>query len=229
MVLNYLEQVDYTIHATGQIQAIKGNGTYNNPNLGSNKDRLYNGSHLAYSIYNFFNGTEETGRYTAINFNSETAHPADNMNKYDRYNYVKNYNDKIYIDINDYKLFKNGNTITLPKIEKVPESGNGYVYFDGKTYIPSLGSYKVDGEVVFETKQVKMSSFQITFYDGEDELKDLKDFYLVSQEKELPVIKKDNYNFIGWYDNPDFTGSFIYKLNPGTTGNKTFYAKWELK
>lgn len=32
--------------------------------------------------------------------------------------------------------------------------------------------------------------------------------------------------FLGWYDNPEFTGSAITKITPTETGAKTFYAKW---
>ena len=42
----------------------------------------------------------------------------------------------------------------------------------------------------------------------------------------LPVPTKDNYVFVGWFDNPDFTGDPVTQLLVGN-GDKFFYAKWE--
>ena len=43
----------------------------------------------------------------------------------------------------------------------------------------------------------------------------------------LPIPTYTNYNFLGWYDNSRFTGNPITEIPIGSTGNKTFYAKWE--
>ena len=39
----------------------------------------------------------------------------------------------------------------------------------------------------------------------------------------LPEPTQVGYEFAGWYDNPEFTGSPVTQLNPGTRGNKTYY------
>jgi len=48
---------------------------------------------------------------------------------------------------------------------------------------------------------------------------------------DLPVSiyqpTKDGYTFLGWYDNPTFTGESIDEIISGTTGDKSLYAKWE--
>lgn len=44
----------------------------------------------------------------------------------------------------------------------------------------------------------------------------------------LPTPTKEGYVFEGWYENASFTGSKVEKIVKGTTGNKTFYAKWSL-
>jgi uncharacterized repeat protein (TIGR02543 family) len=44
---------------------------------------------------------------------------------------------------------------------------------------------------------------------------------------ELPIWpKKDGHTFAGWYDNDQFTGEPITRIEAGETGDKTFYAKW---
>ncbi|MFA7188397.1 MAG: InlB B-repeat-containing protein, partial [Alphaproteobacteria bacterium] len=42
----------------------------------------------------------------------------------------------------------------------------------------------------------------------------------------LPIPTRSGYTFGGWYDNSGFIGSSIPTIPTGSTGNKTFYAKW---
>src|SRR5699024_8195179 len=39
-------------------------------------------------------------------------------------------------------------------------------------------------------------------------------------------MKKEGYEFNGWYDNAQFSGDLVTKIKKGSTGDKTFYAKW---
>ena len=43
----------------------------------------------------------------------------------------------------------------------------------------------------------------------------------------LAAPTKTGYTFAGWYEAADFNGSEITQIVGGSTGNKTFYAKWE--
>ena len=42
----------------------------------------------------------------------------------------------------------------------------------------------------------------------------------------LPTPTRDGYAFDGWYDNAQFSGSAVVTIVKGSTGDKTFYAKW---
>lgn len=42
----------------------------------------------------------------------------------------------------------------------------------------------------------------------------------------LPTPTKDGYEFGGWYEYPEFTGSAVTAVPEGTEGEKTYYAKW---
>lgn len=44
----------------------------------------------------------------------------------------------------------------------------------------------------------------------------------------LPAPTKVDFNFLGWYDNSELTGSAVTSVPQGSTGDKTFWAKWEL-
>ncbi len=44
----------------------------------------------------------------------------------------------------------------------------------------------------------------------------------------LPIPTRTGYNFMGWYDNANFTGEAITEIPKGSTGEKSFYAKFEI-
>ena len=51
--------------------------------------------------------------------------------------------------------------------------------------------------------------------------------YRGGQILELPQLSMENgLEFLGWYDNPEFTGEAITSITALDTGAKTFYAKW---
>ena len=50
--------------------------------------------------------------------------------------------------------------------------------------------------------------------------------YTVETAVELPQPSREHYTFDGWLDNASLTGTPITSLVKGTTGDKTFYAKW---
>lgn len=49
-----------------------------------------------------------------------------------------------------------------------------------------------------------------------------------SESVVLPIPSKEGYVFEGWFDNPSFTGTPVLAIPKGSTGNKDFYARWEL-
>lgn len=51
--------------------------------------------------------------------------------------------------------------------------------------------------------------------------------YVPGQETPLLAPMKDGYVFRGWYDNPEFEGDPIWKINDRMFGDIKLYAKWE--
>ena len=43
----------------------------------------------------------------------------------------------------------------------------------------------------------------------------------------LPTPTRTGYTFEGWYASSDFSGTKVTQIAKGTTGNKTYYAKWK--
>ncbi len=62
---------------------------------------------------------------------------------------------------------------------------------------------------------------------------DFDGYYYYGDKVVLPEngvgIERTGYDFVGWYDNPEFTGTEIKTLPAYTTGDFTFYAKWKAK
>lgn len=50
--------------------------------------------------------------------------------------------------------------------------------------------------------------------------------YNIEEEIKLPVPEKTNADFLGWYDNKDFTGDTVEGIPKGSIGDKAFWAKW---
>ena len=53
------------------------------------------------------------------------------------------------------------------------------------------------------------------------------DYTIESEAITLDTPTKDGYTFAGWFDNAEFTGSAVTTITAGSTGDKTFWAKWK--
>lgn len=51
-------------------------------------------------------------------------------------------------------------------------------------------------------------------------------YTIESEAITLDAPTKDGYTFVGWFDNAEFTGDAVMTIAHGSTGNKTFWAKW---
>ncbi len=71
------------------------------------------------------------------------------------------------------------------------------------------------------------TSYTITYeLNGGTNPSNAKTSYTIEDEYTLPTPTKTNYNFGGWYTSSDFSGTAVTRIAKGSTGNKTFYAKW---
>jgi uncharacterized repeat protein (TIGR02543 family) len=52
--------------------------------------------------------------------------------------------------------------------------------------------------------------------------------YTVENAVTLLAATRDGYGFAGWHDNAGLTGDPVATIPAGSTGDKAFYAKWEL-
>lgn len=94
-----------------------------------------------------------------------------------------------------------------------------------KVLVGKYNSQVVGNEYII----TKYFDYTITYYcDGGTINEGKIDGYNFGQEIILPSdITKDDYIFLGWYDNEEFNGEPIETIANTETGNKTYYAKWE--
>ena len=56
---------------------------------------------------------------------------------------------------------------------------------------------------------------------------EVKEDYTIEDSFDLPVPGRSGFAFEGWYDNAELTGKAVESVAAGTTGNLSFFAKWE--
>ncbi len=81
------------------------------------------------------------------------------------------------------------------------------------------------------TAQWTLVSYNITYnnVDGATNNPNPATYTIVETPLTLHNASKAGYIFRGWFANADFTGDAITQFSAGSTGNKTFYAKWTLE
>lgn len=117
------------------------------------------------------------------------------------------------------------------KVKKVAVTKNVTVYPGTNNFkITVTPQDKSDPTIYYLTINVT-SNYSITYnLDGGTNPVDAKVSYTsTSQTYNLPTPEKSGFWFEGWYENAEFTGTKVTQIVTGTTGNKTYYAKWKEK
>ena len=106
----------------------------------------------------------------------------------------------------------------------------------GYTFVQWCSDAELTTEFVFTTAITSDTTiyakwtaieYSITYMDGETELTGLEPAtYTIEDAVNLPTPEKSGYTFDGWYTDAEFTSSKVETIATGTTGAKTFYAKW---
>jgi uncharacterized repeat protein (TIGR02543 family) len=81
------------------------------------------------------------------------------------------------------------------------------------------------GDTTFFAKWTPVE-YTITYENVNGATNDNATSYTIEQSVVLNNLEKDGFVFAGWYDNAQFEGDAAIEIPQGTTGEKTFYAKW---
>ena len=74
-------------------------------------------------------------------------------------------------------------------------------------------------------------TYTITYHlnNGSNHADNPENYTIETEMITLKDASKANYTFAGWYDNAACSGSPVTHIGKGSTGNKTFWAKWEAR
>ena len=133
-------------------------------------------------------------------------------------------------------IVKNGSTFTAPLSGGMtrPDENTGSFFMwlgsDGKLYAPGA---IVPAEVTKLTVQWTAPTYAVTLNTNGSTIADGKDVtgYTYGVGATLPTADDMTYTghtFKGWYDNESLTGSPVTAIGNTETGNKEYWAKWEI-
>ena len=131
-------------------------------------------------------------------------------------------------------IVKNGSTFTAPASDGLTRpDGNTDSYFmwldgNGNSYEPG-GS--VPADVTELTVQWTAPTYAVTLNTNGGTIADGKDVtgYTYGVGATLPTdVTRTGFTFKGWYDNENLTGSPVTAIGGTGTGNKEYWAKWEI-
>ena len=207
----FLEETNTFVHPKRQINALLNGGSYSDSYGGG----LQQFAHLSRSLYNFFDATGGDVYGSGIDVM---------IKDFALYDAIADHNTTVCSVSPNFVSV--GDDILLETLEKTGYEFNGYS--DGTT--THVNSY-----VVTETKAMLQPDFTaieytIAYYNGETELTDLAATYNIENSVTLPTLEvEEGYEFLGWYESADFTGDVVTFIETGSTGNKVYYAKVEVK
>ena len=130
-------------------------------------------------------------------------------------------------------IVKNGSTFTAPASDGLTRpDGNTDSYFmwldgNGNSYEPG-GS--VPADVTELTVQWTAPTYTVTLNAGDGTINSGNvTSYTYGVGATLPTdVTRTGYTFKGWYDNENLTGSPVTAIGGAETGNKEYWAKWEI-
>ena len=131
-------------------------------------------------------------------------------------------------------IVKTGSTFTAPASDGLNRpAGDTGSYFmwlgsNGKLYAPGAS---VPAEVTKLTVQWTAPTYAVTLNTNGGTIADGKDVtgYTYGVGATLPTdVTRTGYTFKGWYDNEGLTGDPVTAIGNTETGNKEYWAKWEI-
>ena len=131
-------------------------------------------------------------------------------------------------------IVKTGSEFTAPASDGMtrPDGNTGSFFMwlgsDGKLYAPGA---IVPAEVTKLTVQWTAPTYAVTLNTNGGTIADGKDVtgYTYGVGATLPTdVTRTGYTFKGWYDNEGLTGDPVTAIGNTETGNKEYWAKWEI-
>ncbi len=203
----FLEETNTFVHPKRQINALLNGGSASD-SYGAGLQQF---GHLSRSLQNFFDATggDVYGSGIDVMIKDLTV-----------YGKLAEYNTTVYAAEQNFVAKES-------ELDLAALSKNGYTFDGYKATELYNGSYTVTDANVVLNPQFTAIKYDLIYMEGETEYQATT--YTVEDYIELPVVERDGYEFLGWYDNPEFEGDPITIIEKGNTGAKTFYLNIEEK
>lgn len=125
-----------------------------------------------------------------------------------------------------YTVYNAGEGLTLPTAHK-----DGYVFggwYDNAELtgepITTIGTEETTDKAFWAKWSI--SEYSVTLNTNGGTLAGALDKYTYGVGAALPAVTKDGYNFAGWFDNAEMTGTPVTEITAEDFGNKEYWAKW---
>lgn len=90
-----------------------------------------------------------------------------------------------------------------------------------------FGTFTMPAKNVTVKRNDKLINYTITYnLNGGSNPSGTVSTYTIEKAVSLPTPTKSGYTFAGWFTSSNFSGSKVTTIAKGSTGNRTFYAKW---
>ncbi len=98
-------------------------------------------------------------------------------------------------------------------------------WYLNETLVTNIPSFE-DITLVAEWEALPVYNISYVLNEGTNP-DDVPATYTEADQVTLPTPTREDYVFCGWYETADFSTEVVKTIEVGTTGNKTYYAKWE--
>lgn len=122
--------------------------------------------------------------------------------------------------------FGDANTVPLPPPPTPP-----YGFYFAGWYLNSTFTMPYTGQPITSDTDLFARFSPINFtisytLNGGSMSGQVNNFNITSSNITLPTPIRTHFNFMGWYTNAAFSGSSVTNIPTGSTGNRTFFARW---
>ena len=123
-----------------------------------------------------------------------------------------------------------GYTATKP-VNPAPLEGKNFSYWTTDTVVtdtsaPFSFNTPITGAITLRPVYGKIT-YTVTYVSAPKAV--ASDTYTIESSLTLPTPEQDGFVFKGWYIEEDCSGTRVYSLSEGNTGNITYYALWNVK
>lgn len=126
-------------------------------------------------------------------------------------------------------FYESATGATLTNLSKTGYDFDGWYDNDGYTgsVISSIAAGTIGEKTLYARWSLITYSISYVLNEGTNPSNARTSYTIETPAFDLPTPSRNGYYFRGWFEDADFAGRAVTQIKKGSTGNRTFYAKWE--